>query len=74
METPVELKVGFGSSQITGNQLMRLKVGDVILLDTDTDDLLECTVANVPKFHGVSGIVKGNKAFQIITEEEPKHA
>ena len=74
METPVELKVGFGSSQITGNQLMRLKVGDVILLNTDTDDLLECTVANVPKFHGVSGIVKGNKAFQIITEEEPKHA
>ena len=74
METPVELKVGFGSSQITGNQLMRLKVGDVMLLDTDTDDLLECTVANVPKFHGVSGIVKGNKAFQIITEEEPKHA
>ena len=74
LETPVELKVGFGSSQITGNQLMRLKVGDVILLDTDTDDLLECTVANVPKFHGVSGIVKGNKAFQIITEEEPKHA
>ena len=74
METPVELKVRFGDSQITGNQLMRLKVGDVILLNTDTDDLLECTVANVPKFHGISGIVKGNKAFQIITEEEPKHA
>ena len=74
LETPVELKVRFGESQITGNQLMRLKIGDVILLDTDMDDLLECTVANVAKFHGVSGIVKGNKAFQIITEEEPKHA
>lgn len=73
METPVELKIDFGESQITGNQLLRLKIGDVILLNTDTDDLLECTVAGVPKFHGVSGTVKGNKAFQIITEEEPKH-
>lgn len=72
-ETPVELKVTFGHSQITGNQLLRLKVGDVLLLDTDTDDMLECTVAGVPKYHGVSGTCRGNKAFQIITEEEPKH-
>lgn len=72
METPVELKVRFGDTQITGNQLLRLKEGDVILLDTDTDDLLEVTVAGVSKFWGISGTVKGNKAFQIIREEEPK--
>lgn len=72
METPVELKVDFGEAKITGNQLLRLRVGDVIMLDTDMDDLLDCTVANVPKFTGVCGIVKANKAFQIITEIEPK--
>ena len=72
METPIELKVRFGDTKITSNQLLQLKEGDVILLDTDTDDLLEVTVAGVPKFWGISGTVKGNKAFQIIKEEEPK--
>ena len=72
METPVEIKVRFGDTKITSNQLLKLKEGDVILLDTDTDDLLEVTVAGVPKFGGISGTVKGNKAFQSIKEEEPK--
>lgn len=74
METPVELKVHFGDAQITGNQLLRLKEGDVLLLDTDMDALLECTVAGVKKFSGICGTVKGNKAFQIIKEEEPHYA
>lgn len=74
METPVELKVHFGDAQITGNQLLRLQVGDVLLLDTDVDALLECTVAGVRKFAGICGTVKGNKAFQIIKEEEPRYA
>lgn len=73
LETPVELKVRFGDSKITSNQLLRLKIGDVILLDTDTDDLLEVTVAGVSKFWGICGTVKGNKAFQIIREEESKY-
>ncbi len=73
METPVELKVHFGDAQITGNQLLRLQVGDVLLLDTDVDALLECTVAGVKKFSGICGTVKGNKAFQIIKEEEPRY-
>ena len=74
LETPVELKVRFGDSKITSNQLLRLKIGDVILLDTDTDDLLEVTIAGVSKFWGICGTVKGNKAFQIIREEESKYS
>lgn len=73
LETPVNLKIHFGESKITGNQLLRLQVGDVLLLDTDTDDLLECTVQGVTKFWGISGTVKANKAFQIIKEEEPRY-
>jgi flagellar motor switch protein FliM len=73
LETPVELKVHFGDAKLSGNQLLRLKVGDVILLDTDTDELLEITLAGVPKFWGVSGTVKGNMAVQIIKEEETKY-
>ena len=73
LETPVEMKVRFGDTKLTGNQLVRLKVGDVILLDTDTDELLEMTLAGVTKFWGVCGTVKGSVAMQIIKEEEPKY-
>ena len=73
LETPVELKVNLGEAKLTGNQLVRLKAGDVILLDTDTDQLLEVTMAGVTKFWGICGAVKGNMALQIIKEEEPKY-
>ncbi len=73
METLVDLKVRFGETKLSGNQLVRLKVGDVILLDTDTDELLEVTIGGVTKFWGVCGMVKGNMALQIIKEEEPKY-
>jgi flagellar motor switch protein FliM len=73
LETPVELKIHFGKAQITGNQLLRLQVGDVIVLDTDVEDLLTCTVAGVSKYHGLAGTVKSMKAFQIVNEEEPHY-
>ena len=72
LETPVDLKVHFGDTKLSGNQLLRLKVGDVILLNTDTDELLEVTMAGVTKFWAVTGSVKGNRAIQIIKKEEPK--
>ncbi len=72
LETPVDLKVRVGGTQITGNQLLRLKTGDVLVLDTDIEDLLECTVSGVTKYWGIAGTVKSNKAFQIIKEEDPK--
>ncbi len=70
METPVELVVRFGRSQITGRQLLSLKPGDIIMLDNDVDDLLEAEVQGVRKFQGIPGLVKSNKAFQIVKEEE----
>ena len=72
-ETPVEMKVHFGDAKITANQLLRLKLGDVLLLNSDTEDLLEATISGVPKFQGICGQVKGNQAFQIIREEEPHY-
>ncbi|MDR1126419.1 MAG: flagellar motor switch protein FliM [Deltaproteobacteria bacterium] len=72
LESPVEFKVTFGHTQITGNQLLKLRVGDVLMLDTDTEDLLNVTVAGVSKFWALPGTFKGSKAFQVIKEEEPK--
>jgi flagellar motor switch protein FliM len=70
METPVELLVRFGRSQITGRQLLSLKPGDILMLSNDVDDLLEAEIQGVRKFQGIPGMVKSNKAFQIVKEEE----
>lgn len=73
LETPVELKVHFGNTTITGNQLLRMQVGDVLVLDTDVDEMLTCTVEGVDKYHGLAGTVKAMKAFQIIQENDPHY-
>jgi len=70
METPVELTVEFGTTQLSGRQLLSLKEGDIILLNTDVDDLLKAEVQGVRKFWGIPGNVKSNKAFQVLREEE----
>ncbi|MDL2307748.1 flagellar motor switch protein FliM [Desulfovibrio sp. OttesenSCG-928-C06] len=72
LESPVDMKVTFGHTQITGNQLLKLREGDVLMLNTDTEDLLQVTVAGVPKFWALPGTFKGSKAIQMIKEEEPK--
>lgn len=73
LETPVELRIKVGETQISGNQLLRLQIGDVLVLDTDVENLLPCTVAGVTKYWGIPGTVKANKAYQIIKEEEPQY-
>lgn len=73
LETPVEMLIRFGRAKITGRQLLNLQLGDVILLDTDTDDLLDAEIEGIHKYSGICGSVKGSKAFQVIKEVEPKH-
>lgn len=73
METPVEMVIRFGETQITGRQLMSLKPGDILMLNNDEDDLLEAEIQGVRKFQGIPGQVKSNKAFQIIKEEEIRY-
>ena len=45
----------------------------MLVLDTDVEDLLTCTVAGVGKYQGIAGTVKAMKAFQIIKENEPQY-
>ncbi|WP_319763689.1 flagellar motor switch protein FliM [Maridesulfovibrio sp.] len=72
METPVELLVRLGQTKISGRQLLNLEEGDLLLLDTDEEDLLECEVGGVLKYLGSPGRVKANRAFQISQAIEPK--
>ena len=73
METPVDVKVHFGNATITPNQLLRMQVGDVIVLDTDAEALLDCTVAGVAKYAVLPGTAKAMKAFQVIKAYEPQY-
>lgn len=70
METPVDVDVTFGTTKLSGRQLMDLRVGDIVLLEQDQDALLTGHVEGVLKFLGRPGFVKGNKAFQIVKEKE----
>jgi len=70
METPVEMVIRLGRTSISGRQLLYLQEGDIILLDTDEDELLEAEVEGVRKFQGLPGRVKGNKAFKVVKEED----
>ena len=73
LETSVEMRVHFGNAKLSGNQIVRLKPGDVIMLDKDIEELLEVRMEGVTKFWAVPGTVKSNKAIQIVREEEPRY-
>ena len=57
METPVELKVHFGSTTITGNQLLRMQVGDVLVLDRVADPGNVGTLIRTAEAAGMAGVV-----------------
>jgi flagellar motor switch protein FliM len=71
-QIPVEMVVRLGRTKITGRQLLNIQVGDVLLLDTDEDDLLEGEIEGVRKYHVAPGRVKSNRAVQIVREEETR--
>lgn len=70
MEIPLEIVVPLGRSTITGRQLLNLEIGDILLLDTDREEPLDVKIHGVEKFTCLPGIVKGNRAFQVVKEAE----
>lgn len=65
LETEVEIKVNLGTSEISLDELMNLKVGDVIPLDQDATGEFDVIIENVPKFKGYYGINHGTVAMQL---------
>ncbi|WP_291323790.1 flagellar motor switch protein FliM [Desulfonatronospira sp.] len=70
LEIPVDFHVTMGQTRITGRQLLNMEEGDILMLDTDQEDLMKAYVQGVLKFHGIPGFAKSNKAFQVVQEEE----
>lgn len=65
LETSVNINVNLGQSEITLNDLMTLKVGDVIPLDQDTTGEFDVLCEGVSKFKAYYGIHHGSVAVQV---------
>lgn len=65
IETTVNMNVLLGQSEITLNELMDLKVGDVITLDQDTTGEFDVMVEGIAKFKAYYGIHHGSVAVQV---------
>lgn len=65
MNTDLQLRVNLGQSEITVNDLMQLKEGDVIPLNQDATGEFDVTVEDVPRFKGLYGTHHGSVAVQV---------
>lgn len=64
-KTELSLEAEFGQSEITFDQLMSLKKGDVIRLNKKVGDEINISVEKKEMFKGVSGVVNNHKAVKI---------
>jgi flagellar motor switch protein FliM len=65
-EIQVKIKAELGKNpSSTFRTLTNLHVGDIIKLNTGPQDPVTVMVQKVPKYQGLSGVVKGNQAVQI---------
>ncbi|MGE0761697.1 MAG: flagellar motor switch protein FliM [Bdellovibrionales bacterium] len=64
-ETAIDVQVKLGESEITLNDLMGLKIGDVIPLDQDATGEFDVLIEGVKKFKAYHGIHHGSVAVQV---------
>jgi flagellar motor switch protein FliM len=62
-----EIEVWLAESQINTQELLGLRVGDIITTNQEINDPVVVAVGGIPKFHAKPGAVKGSKSI-VITE------
>ena len=65
MQTNANLVVKLGEATIQLRDIMNLEIGDIIQLNTDATMPLDVMVEGVPKFKGIPGLLKGNRAIRV---------
>ncbi len=65
MHTSANLLVKLGEAHISVDDLMNLQAGDIIQLNTDATMPLDVLVEGIPKFKGLPGLLKGNRAIKV---------
>ena len=65
-DTSVTIIAELGKTKQTVRELLNLHVNDLIKLKAGPEDLISISVDQVPKYHGYPGIIKGNRAVEIV--------
>jgi flagellar motor switch protein FliM len=77
-DTDVQIVAELGRMHCSMRNIMELEVDDVIRLGTGPQDAVQLNVETVPKYLGMPGVVKGNRAVQVTElihphlEDEPE--
>jgi flagellar motor switch protein FliM len=66
MGTAANINVKLGEADISMRDLMELQAGDIIQLNTDATNPLDILVEGIPKFRGIPGLLRGNRALRIV--------
>ncbi len=64
-EACVNILVELGHAELSAEDFLKLKVGDIVLLNQESSEPLDILVEGVPKFKGFQGSYKGNQAVKI---------
>jgi flagellar motor switch protein FliM len=64
-EIPVDVKGVLGRSQLDVDRVVKLKEGDLIILDRRVDEDIEILVEGSPKFKGNFGVYRGSYALRV---------
>lgn len=65
LESAVDVHVQLGTKEISGEQLIHMKVGDVVELDQDAEKPLRAIVQGLHKMSGFAGVQRGFQAFRV---------
>lgn len=66
MGASANILVKLGDAEISMSDLLELSPGDIIQLNTDATMPLDILVEGIPKFRGIPGLLKGNRALKIV--------
>ena len=64
-DTTVHIVAELGRTTHTIGQILGMEKGDVVKINTGPQDALVMNVEGVPKYLGMPGVVKGNRAVQV---------
>lgn len=67
LSSEIDFRVELGKTEITGERLIHLKVGDVIQLNSDSEQTLRGYAEGLAKFTGYAGVQRGFQAFRVDT-------
>ncbi|MDJ0782900.1 MAG: flagellar motor switch protein FliM [Desulfosarcinaceae bacterium] len=64
-DTDVQVVAELGRMHCSMRDIMELEVEDVLRLGTGPQDAVQLNVESIPKYFGMPGVVKGNRAVQV---------